>query len=105
MVTNFLERRGWVRTREDQYRFVKLSYLRLIENHSLAPSVRRVHCSSITITRAAIVAKSLWPSLCDQLQFEYISGHHRVWQTAILSILPMVRERLQSVATREANIA
>jgi hypothetical protein len=54
---------------------------------------------------AEIVCRSLWPSLCDRLRIEYIPGHHRVWQTSILSILPMIRERLQGMDKADSIVA
>jgi amino acid adenylation domain-containing protein len=104
MLANFLERRGWIRTREDRFRFVKLSYLRLLQNSPLEPFAGE----ALLIyhhEEAEIVCRSLWPSLCDRLRIEYIPGHHRVWQTSILSILPMIRERLQGMEKADSIVA
>jgi amino acid adenylation domain-containing protein len=104
VLTNALERRGWIRTEEDRFRFLKLSYLRLLQNSPLeflAGDALLIYHQE----EEEIVAKSLWPELCDQLLIEYIPGHHRVWQTSILSLLPLVRDRLRSMAAGESSIA
>jgi acyl carrier protein len=103
VLTNFLERRGWIRTKQDPYRFVKLTYLRLIERSPLPPysgDALVIH----HVEEVDAAAKSLWPSLCSQAQIEYVPGYHRVWQNAILSILPLVRERLQSLLAPDSAI-
>jgi hypothetical protein len=103
VLTNFLERRGLIRTKQDPYRFVKLTYLRLIERSPLPPypgEALVIH----HLEEADAAAQAIWPSLCSHAQIEYVPGHHRVWQNAILSILPLVRERLQSLPARESSI-
>jgi hypothetical protein len=102
VLENFLERRGWIRTKQDPFRFVKLTYLRLIERSPLQPYPGEA-LVILHLEEADAAAKSLWPTLSSGVQIEYVPGHHRVWQNAILSILPLMRERLQSLAVPESK--
>ena len=104
VATNFLSRRGWIKSKEDPLKFVKLSYLRLLERSPLdvfPDDALLVYHHE----QADMIAKSLWPSLCaGDLQVEYIAGTHRVWQAAVLSIVPLIRRRLEEVAHEEAGV-
>ena len=104
MAGNFLSRRGWIRSKEDPLKFVKLSYLRLLERSPLD-----IYPDDALLVyhhgQAGMIAKSLWPSLCaGHLQVEYIAGMHRVWQAAVLSIVPLIRRRLKDVARAESAV-
>jgi amino acid adenylation domain-containing protein len=105
MLTNFLVRRGWIRSREDRFRFVKLSYLRLIESSPLdlyPGDALVIHHHD----EAGPAFESFWRSVCGgTLQLEFFPGNHRVWQTAILAILPLVHEQLKSLEVEEAVVA
>ncbi len=95
-------RRGWLRSREEPFRFEKLSYLRLVSGSPL-----EVYPGDALVIHHQEEADSgfetYWHSVCaGKLRFEYFPGNHRVWQTSILSILPLVHEQLESIETGEA---
>jgi acyl carrier protein len=105
MIANFLVRRGWLRSREEPFRYVKLSYLRLV-----AGSPLDVYPGDALVIHhqqdADANFETYWHSVCTgNLRFEYFPGSHRVWQTSILSILPLVHEQLESMAAAEPVVA
>jgi len=104
VITNSLVRRGWLRSREDPFRFVKLSYLRLIVGSRL-----QVYPGDALVVHhheeIAPDFETYWQSVgTGKLRFEYFPGNHRVWQTSILSILPLVHEQLESLEAEESVV-
>jgi surfactin synthase thioesterase subunit/acyl carrier protein len=105
VIFNYLMRRGWVRSRKEPFRFVKLSYLRLVAGSPLEvyPGDALVihHREEVNLDFEAY-----WYSVCaGNLRFEFFPGNHRLWQTSILAILPLVHEQLKSLEAEESVVA
>ena len=84
---------------------MKLSYLRLIVGSKL----QAYPGDAVVVHHHEEIEpdfETYWQSVgAGKLRFEYFPGNHRVWQTSILSILPLVHEQLESLEAEESVVS
>jgi surfactin synthase thioesterase subunit/acyl carrier protein len=100
-LNNVSMRKGFDRSETGRDNFAKLAYLRALQSCPL--SIYR-HEALLIYHRAQaeVVSKSLWHAHSTaEIQFEFIPGSHRNWESVILNTMPLLRKELETLDARE----